>query len=198
MEQMLPSISCLYVHYNREPINFTFIRFEKFVRVILNARAVIMTINQLVENVKLFKFYKLSLLLTTDTNRISTHINNLDGRMLYGIMAEWYWKHLYFSSYEELTLMEKSPSRNPLNASEPKRVSSNKKFNKFQKLFKQVEDSNKVKEPEIMLSEFIQKETYDISDYIQRVHEYEMMIQVHSSLMHNVGRDVYSLIKKFM
>jgi len=122
----------------------------------------------------------------------------LDGRMLYGIMAEWYWKHLYFSSYEELTLMEKSPSRNPLNASEPKRVSSNKKFNKFQKLFKQVEDSNKVKEPEIMLSEFIQKETYDISDYIQRVHEYEMMIQVHSSLMHNVGRDVYSLIKKFM
>ena len=85
-----------------------------------------------------------------------------------------------------------------MNASEPKRVSSNKKFNKFQKLFKQVEDSNKVKEPEIMLSEFIQKETYDISDYIQRVHEYEMMIQVHSSLLHNVGRDVYSLIKKFM
>ena len=195
---MSPSISCFYVYYNRSPINFTFIKFEKFVKVILNYRAVIMTNKQLVENVKLFKIFKLSLLLTEDTSQISSTVNNINGKKMYGVWSKWYWKNLRLTNEYELTLMEKSIYANPLNLHEPKRTSSNKKLNKFLKLFDTINESDKVKEPEVIVSEYFQNESTEVYDYFRRYIEYNRRIEMLSVVLHNYGRDVYSAVMRFI
>jgi len=198
MITMLPSISCFYVHYNCEPYNFTFIKFEKFVKVILNFRAVIMTIEQLVENVQLFKIFKLSLLLTKDTSQISSSVDVFDGNTYYGVETERYWKHLRLTQYDELILLERSATRNPLNAREPKRTSSRKKLNKFLKLFQTVLESGKIKEPELIMDEFLYNEAAEIFDYFRRYIEHERKIEMMSVILHNYGRDVYGCVRKFL
>jgi len=194
---MSPSISCFYVHYNRFPCNFTFIKFENFVKVILNSRAVVMTNKQLVENVKLFKIFKLSLLLTEDTSQISSTVNNSNGKKMYGVWSKWYWKNLRLTNEYELTLMEKFIYANPLNLREPKRTSSNKKLNKFLKLFDSINESDKVKEPEVIVSEYFQNESTEVYDYFRRYIEYNRKIEMLSVVLHNYGRDVYSAVMRF-
>lgn len=198
MLTMLPSISCFYVHYNHNPHNFTFIKFEKFVKVILNSKAVIMTIQQLVENIQLFKIFKLSLLLTKDTTQVSSFDNFIIGKILYGVLTERYWKNLRLTEYDELILFEKSPTRNPLNASEPKRASSRKKLNKFHKLFERVLNSGFIKEPEVIMNEFLENEATEIFDYFRRYIEHERKIEMLSMILHNYGHDVYCCVKKFV
>lgn len=198
MLTMLPSISCFYVHYNIKPHNFTFIKFEKFVKVILNSKAVIMTIQQLVENIQLFKIFKLSLLLTKDTTQVSSFDNFIIGKILYGVLTERYWKNLRLTEYDEFILFEKSPTRNPLNASEPKRASSRKKLNKFHKLFERVLNSGFIKEPEVIMNEFLENEATEIFDYFRRYIEHERKIEMLSMILHNYGHDVYCCVKKFV
>jgi hypothetical protein len=194
---MSPSISCFYVHYNRFPCNFTFIKFEKFVKVILNSKAVVMTNKQLVENVKLFKIFKLSLLLTEDTTQISSTVHNTNGKKMYGVWTKWYWKSLRLTNDYELTLMEKSMYSNPLNASEPKRISSNKKFNKFLKLLDNIDASGRIKEPEVIVSQYFEYESAEVYDYFRRYIEYNRKIEMLSVVLHNYGRDVYSAVRRF-
>ena len=194
---MTPSISCYYMHYNRQPYNFTFIKFEKFVKVILNARAVVMTFKQLVENARLFKIYQLSLLLTNDTTQISTSVDDF-GDVIYGVVTEWYWKRLRISGFEEFTVLEKSRYKNPLKSCEPKRESSRKKYNKFLKLFNSEDVVNKMKDPDDVVLEFFQKESGEIYDYFRRYIEHEKKIEMLSVIMHNYGRDVYGYVRKFV
>ena len=194
---MTPSISCYYMHYNRQPYNFTFIKFEKFVKVILNARAVVMTFKQLVENARLFKIYQLSLLLTNDTTQISTSVDDF-GDVIYGVVSEWYWKRLRISGFEEFTVLEKSRYKNPLKSCEPKRESSRKKYNKFLKLFNSEDVVNKMKDPDDVVLEFFQKESGEIYDYFRRYIEHEKKIEMLSVILHNYGRDVYGCVRKFV
>jgi hypothetical protein len=198
MLTMLPSISCFYVHYNRDPQNFTFIKFEKFVKVILNAKAVIMTIEQLVKNVELFKIFILSLLLTKDTSQISSSVNSINGKTFYGVVTERYWKNLRFTQNDKLILLEKSATRNPLNASEPKRASSRKKLNKFHTMFDRVLESRLIKEPEVYIDEFLNNEVTEIFDYFTRYIEHERKVEMLSVILHNYGRDVYGYVRKFV
>jgi hypothetical protein len=195
---MTPSISCYYLHYNRQPYNFTFIKFEKFVKVILNTRAVVMTIKQLVENAKLFKIYQLSLLLTNDTEQIFTSVDEFSGDVIYGVMTVWYWKYLRLSGFEEFTALEKSRYKNPFKSCEPKRESSRKKYNKFLKLFNSEDVVNKMKDPDVVVLEFFQKESADIYDYFRRYIEHEKKIEMLSVIMHNYGRDIYKCVKQFV
>ena len=195
---MTPSISCYYLHYNRQPYNFTFIKFEKFVKVFLNTRVVVMTIKQLVENAKLFKIYQLSLLLTNDTEQIFTSVNEFSGDVIYGVMTVWYWKYLRLSGFEEFTALEKSQYKNPFKSCEPKRESSRKKYNKFLKLFNSEDVVNKMKDPDVVVLEFFQKESVDIYDYFRRYIEHEKKIEMLSVIMHNYGRDIYKCVKQFV
>jgi len=195
---MTPSISCYYLHYNRQPYNFTFIKFEKFVKVILNTRAVVMTIKQLVENAKLFKIYQLSLLLTNDTEQIFTSVDEFSGDVIYGVMTVWYWKYLRLSGFEEFTALEKSRYKNPFKSCEPKRESSRKKYNKFLKLFNSEDVVNKMKDPDVVVLEFFQKESADIYDYFRQYIEHEKKIEMLSVIMHNYGRDIYKCVKQFV
>ncbi len=197
MLTMLPSISCYYMHYNRQPYNFTFIKFEKFVKVLLNERVVVMNFKQLAENTKLFKIFQLSLLLTKDTTQISTLVDETTGAVMYGVVTQWYWKYLRISGFEEFTVLEKSPYKNPLKSCEPKRESSGKKIKKFLKLFNSKDVVNKMKDPDAVFLEFFQKESADIYEYFRRYIEHERKVEMLSVILHNYGRDVYSCVRKF-
>ena len=64
------NISSFYCHYKTDPIKFTFMQYENYIKVLLNKRQIILTNMQLVSNPELFQFFKLSLLCTENTSRI--------------------------------------------------------------------------------------------------------------------------------
>jgi hypothetical protein len=165
------TISCYYNHYNRDPINFTFIKYEKYIKIILNDRSIIITIEQLVTNYYLFQIYILSLLCTEDTEIFSIRYGK------YGIYSQWYWKNLYFTNYYNFTELYKQ--KNPLFSQEPKRISGNKKIKKFSKLF----DSylSKIKDPIVLINEYYLSESIDL---IEEINKY--------------GKDIYSSIKNYL
>ena len=132
-------ISCFYVHYNRHQVNFTFVRFEKFVKVILNSRSIIFTNEQLVSSIKLFQIYKLSLLCTEDTSTIQVERECIIRDRIvniYGVSTKKNWKLMRFTNDYDFIPLEKSFIKNPLNMKEPKRATSMKKVRKFLKLLK--------------------------------------------------------------
>lgn len=195
-------ISCFYNHYNRDPANFTFIQFEKYVTVILNSRSVIMTKEQLVLNSDLFQLFKLSLLCTEDISVV--YLKEMDkDKYVYGVKTQIYWKRLYFTSgYECVEMIKanwKSP-KNPLNREEPKRASSEKKIRKFLKLFNSYIIS--MKRPNQYIREFYAHYKLDeLQEYFRRHIEYNQSnpkIAGLSSIMHNYGRDVYNCVRDYL
>lgn len=196
----MPTISCFYNHYNREPFNFTFIQFEKFVKVILNYRSIILTNKQLASNPLLFQVFKLSLLLTEDTSMISSNIDEYSKKTVYGVSTMKYWKHIHLTDYYSFIELEKFSSKNPLNGKEPKRASSIKKIKKFMKLFHGLYEADKIVKPnEIMNDYFVDvMDMINIFDYFERYIEYNRKIEMLSVILHNYGRDVYRSVKQFL
>ena len=194
----MPSISCFYNHFNRQPYNIMFIEFEKFVKVVFNYRVVILKKEDLVSNQRLFHVFMLSLFLTKDTSKVSSVINEYLNKNIYGVSTMWYWKNLHTTTYYEFTELEKSCSRNPLKASEPKRSTSVKKVRKFFKAFNNVFDNHLIKEPHDIFNEFFQQETAEMFDYFKRYIEHERKIEMLSVVLHNYGRDVYSGVQRFL
>ena len=149
----MPSISCFYIHYNREPINIIFVKYENFIKIFLNEKSVILTIQQLLSIRELFQIYLISLLLTEDTSKISFDIEHY--RNVYGVSTIRYWKNLHLTSTYNVVLLEKNPHKNPLNANEPKRSTSLKKINKFLKKFDKYIDDNYIVDVERFLMNII-------------------------------------------
>lgn len=178
------TISCYYNHYSKDPINFTFIKYEKYIKVILNYRHIIITINELVKDDKLFQIYILSLLCTECTDMIAF----IYGK--YRILTQRYWKNLYFTNYYKL--IELSKSKNPLNTKEPNRISSGKKIRKFNKLFNSY--LYKINDPIQLIEEYYLIESIKFKKYIK----YEVKIYILSCIIHNYGRDIYNLIKNYI
>jgi hypothetical protein len=200
------SISCFYNHYNYKPLNFTFIRYESYVRAYINSKVVVLTYEQLVSNVKLFQMYKLSLLCTDDSSKAYKPIeDNPLGE--YGVYTQRYWKHFEFTTEHTFVIFPRSnykKPKNPVNMIEPKRASSEKKVRKFMKLF----NSNiggQVKEPDVLYAEYLETELKDVlkyiselSNYIKRYEEHEKRIYLLSSVLHSCGHDVYKYVKGMM
>lgn len=126
-------ISCFYIHYNRVPVNFTFIKYEKFMKIIFQTKKIVIPIEKLKNNQLLFQFYILSLLCTEDPSKVSRVRNG------YGVSTEKFWKYIeFYRDYDVITL-EKDRMKNPLSSQEPKRETSVKKQNKFLKLLETYE-----------------------------------------------------------
>ena len=197
------SISCFYNHYNHEPVNFTFIRYESYVRAYINSKVVVLTYEQLVTNAKLFQMYKMSLLCTNDSSKTYKPIeDNPIGE--YGVYTQRYWKYLRFTRDYAFVIFPRSnykKPKNPLNMIEPKRASSEKKVRKFMKLFNKYVGDH-VKDPDILYSEYLETELKDIekyvSDYAERCEEYEKRIYGLSCILHSWGYDVYTYVKRLM
>jgi hypothetical protein len=194
----MPSISCFYNHYNRQPINFIFIEFEKFVKVMLNARSVILKKEDLASNPRLLQIFMLSLVLTEDTLTVFPIVDHETNKIAYALSTIWYWKNLRMTDHYHLSLLEKSSSKNPLNASEPKRASSSKKVRKFFKSLNVIFDNEMVKEPIDIFNEFFEQETAGMFDYFKRYIEHERKVEMLSVILHNYGNDVYSGVRKFL
>ena len=190
------SISCFYVHYNYDPINIIFVKFENFIKIYLNDKSIILTIKQLVSIKKLFQIYLLSLLLTEDTSKISIDVENY--RNIYGVSTIKYWKNIRLTDYYQIILLEKSPYKNPLNATEPKRSTSLKKINKFMRKFNKYYDEKYIMDVEQVFDEYYIMETTYLYNYFQRYIENEKKIEMLSVILHNYGRDVYSAVQRHM
>jgi hypothetical protein len=175
-----------------------FIEFEKFVKVVLNAKSVILKKEDLASNPRLLQVFMLSLVLTEDTSTVYSFINKEMNKVAYGQSTIWYWKNLRMSDNYHISMFEKSISRNPLNASEPKRASSSKKVRKFFKSFNSVFDREMVKEPIAIFNEFFEQETGAMFDYFKRYIEHERKVEMLSVVLHNYGHDVYSKVRMFL
>lgn len=151
------SVSCFYIHYNREPLNFIFIKYEKFIKILLNNKSIILSINELISYRELFNIYIISLLLTEDTSKINSEI--IDKKKYYGISTIKYWKNIRLTSYYTTIFLERYSHKNPLNTLEPKRSTSFKKINKFMKIFYEYYDNEYIINPIELINEYYFKET---------------------------------------
>lgn len=192
----MASISCFYVHYNRDPINIIFVKYENFIKIFLNEKSVILTIQQLISIQSLFKIYLISLLLTEDTSKISIDIEHY--RNIYGVSTIRYWKNIHLMDEYEVVFLEKSSYKNPLNAVEPKRSTSLKKIKKFLKKFNNYYDEKYIMDVDKIFNEYYLMETTSLFNYFQRYIEHEKKIEMLSVILHNYGRDVYSAVQKHM
>ena len=204
MLTMLPSISCFYNHFSHEPFNFTFIKYEKFIIVNMNMSSVVLSIKQLVSNIRLFQLYKLSLLLTRDVNHVETSKKEAyyssDGHCVYGY-GTWtrlYWKQLYLRDDYEFAAFVKSPITNPMEMKEPQEKSNRKKISRFFKKFNDLFKYKRIKEPNEIIREYFQSETSELFDYFQKYIKHEKKVEMLSVILHNYGHNVYRAVSSFL
>lgn len=127
-------ISCFYIHYNNNPINFTFIKYDKFMKIIFQSKMIVIAIQNLKKYEMLFKFYILSLLCTDDTSKICRVCDDTQTE-IYGVLTQPYWKNKYLSDYSDIIILRKNCTRDPLLSQEPKKETSIKKQKKLLKIF---------------------------------------------------------------
>lgn len=220
----MAEISCFYNHFNIKPLKYIFIKFDKYIKVILNCNSVIFTIEQLVSNSRLFQMYILSLLCTSTNSITEVHyktdetlkfewnnnyryyINTFDiiedapNTLIYGIYTQKCWKSRSIANYYEFVKLYDTnlkKHRNPLKAHEPKRSSSCKKIRKFMKLFdRSIEDY--ISDPLYLFYLFYKVERDYLTDYFTKYINQEYKITLLSSILHIYGRDIYNSIKRFL
>ena len=193
-------ISCFYVHYNRNEVNFTFVRFEKFIKVILNDRSVILTNEQFVSNNKLFQIYILSLLCTEDSSTIQIEqINIKRDRTVnsYGVLTKINWKLMYFTNDYRFIPLKKLFINNPLNMEEPKRATSMKKVRKFLKLLNG-NIADLMDEPDKIINDFYRHESEEVIDYLESYISYNVQTIALHSIIQKYGSDVLTSVSKFL
>jgi len=158
-------------------------------KISLDKRKIVIAIENLKKYQKLFQFYILSLLLTKNSNKISTFD---DRYKVYGVFCEKIGSHLLFNGRYEFIMLD-NYHKNPLITQEPKRETSIKKLKKFLKMMDEyfVTDINSFKLTELYLRKTI------LNTNIYKIIEYEKEIEI-LSCIRCVNRDVYSAIKNFM
>jgi hypothetical protein len=182
-------VSCFYIHFKINSINFTFIKYEKFIKIIFQEKRIVMKIENLRNYQILFQFYILSLLCTEDVSKISCVKND------YAISTLKYWKYSsYCDDYDNITL-EKSCTKNPFLSQEPKRETTIKKLNKLLKMINTYYNKQTFRHPSYYINNFIIKKIAETN--IEDVIQYEKEIYL-LSCIRGVNRDIYSAIKKFM
>lgn len=187
-------ISCFYIYYTSKPINFTFITFENYVRIILNDKSIILEKKELAVNKILFQFYILSLLCTKDTTKINKNYDKRYKSIVYSISTRKYWKNLYYTNeYDYINIL----SKDPFKCQEPKRQCGMKKYRKFMKhlnLYITILRLN----PIDCIIEYYEMESLEFAEYFRRYINYNKKIYLLSIILHNYGRDIYTCIQKYI
>jgi hypothetical protein len=185
-------ISCFYADDDEfnEPINITFIKYEKFMKIAINEKKMIIKIENLKKSQFLFEYYILSLLCTKDLNK--TYLFNNE---IYCVLTNKYWNNSIFSDKYNLIRIKSSSKKDPLLSQEPKRESSFKKQSKFFKLMYHYFYTMHIKDPFHLIKDYISSsiERTDMTKII----EYEKKIEI-LSCIRGANRDVYSNVMKFM
>ena len=186
----MTEITCFYVEFEHgSPINMTFIKYKNFMKILLDKRKIVIAIENLKNYQKLFEFYILSLLLTKNSNKISTYD---DRYKVYGVFCEKIGSHLLFNGRYEFIMLD-NYHKNPLISQEPKRETSIKKLKKF---FKMMDNYFEPNINSLKLTELYLRKTILDTD-IYKIIQYEKEIEI-LTCIRSVNRDVYSIIKNFM
>jgi hypothetical protein len=118
-------ISCFALTYDKTPIKIIFIKYERFMKIFLNEKSIIIAIENLKKSQILFQLYILSLLCTEN----STIINYENS--IYGVSTEMIGFQFHFRGFYEIISLPKRCNKNPLLGQEPIRETSIKKQKKF-------------------------------------------------------------------
>jgi len=185
-------ISCFYVDYNNTPFNITFIRYDKFIKVISQRKSIVIALEYLPNDQMLFQFYILSLLCTENTSRISRRIA-IDENYINGISTEKIGNHLAFTGRYDFIALELKCFKNPFLSQEPKRETSIKKQIKFLRMMHNTFDLyiDPLNEIQVYQERLIR----DVK--IEKIFEYEKRINILSSIR-GLNQDIYSSIVKFL
>jgi hypothetical protein len=180
---MTIEVSCVYFDYNykQEPIIFTFIKYDRFIKIKYGNenKSIIIKIENLKKNKLLFNFYILSILIT---NNISYFY---EISSFYGIC-----NYDKFSFIE----LEKIWIKNPFLSQEPKQETSIKKQKKFIKMINNYGD---ITDPIYLINIFQEFLLNKYTNEIKKIIEYENKIYL-LSCIRGFNRDIYSNIKKFI
>ena len=189
-------VSCFYVHYNRDPVNFTFIKYDNFMKIILQKRKIIIKIENLKNYEMLYHFYILSLLCTEDTSNIYK-INDIfnEKNFIYAISTQKFWKNLHLTYYYTPIILEKNQFKNPLLSKEPKKETGIKKQNKLLKMMSNYYYNGHIFNPLYYIDIFLKFmiDTVDMEQIIQ----HEKMIYILCCLR-GFNKDIYTNIMKFI
>lgn len=187
-------VSCFHSHYFRGPVNFTFIKYKKFIKIILQKKKVIIEIENLKNYGILFNFYMNSLLCTEDTSKIIQLIDR-DDKIIYGISTMKYINTICFIDDYECVILETNSYRNPLLSQEPKRESSIKKQNKFFKMISYYGMNDYIKYPIYYIEDFLYEMISKLK--MEQIIQYEKQIYILCCLR-SFNKDIYMNIMKFI
>lgn len=187
-------ISCFYIKYNREPINFTFISFKKYIKVIVNHRSIILEKARFAGNKEMVQVYTLSLICSKNTSKIytSSSFTNNKGKYIYGVKSIKYIRDLKFANDYEFFELTKSSTKNPLNMIEPKRESGEKKIRKLEKYICQYLYAYVPLPVYMMISEYYTRETTEEFKICDKYKKYNLKITLLLCVNRCMGYDVYS------
>ena len=189
-------ISCFYIEFYCNPVIFVFIRYEKFMKIILNGMKIIISIENLKKYEMLFQFYVLSLLCTEDTSKICCVNND------YGISTKQYRKNNFiYRDYDfiyrdyDFIKLDKDLLKKSFVSQEPNEETGYEKLNKFLKTICYYYNNRLISHP-LYLIDLFQKLSID-DTHINKVIQYENKIYL-LCCIRGFNRDVYSNIKKFI
>ena len=188
-------ISCYYIHYNRNPINFTFVKYEKFMKIIFQQRVISIALENLQNDEVLYGFYILSLLCTEDTSKINYTWNERNGKRVYSVSTEKTWKNIDFYGRYDFITLEKNCFKNPLLSREPTKETSLKKQNKLLKLMYNTYENGYFINPYDLIN--IYQEILLERTNMRQVIEYEKNISI-LCCIRGFSRDIYANIMRFM
>ena len=188
----MTEISCFFSSHSRRPSNFTFIKYQQFMKISLCDKSIIIRIENLKRNQTLFEFYILSLLCTEDPKLIRSS-NALNGAKIFGVSTERLRNRFIFTGEYDFIMLEKRSFKNPLLSQEPKRETSIRKINKFLDMMDDVYDMRI--NPFHTIS--LYKNQLILDTDIIRIIEYEKRINV-LCCIRGFNRDIYLTIKKFL
>ena len=189
-------VSCFFFSSSIDWVNFTFIKYEKFIKIIFQGKMMVLAIENLRKYDELYQFYILSLLCTEDVSKIKSANYDLWRKTNdYAISTLKYWKYgSYNDDYVNITL-EKECTKNPLLSQEPKKETSNKKQKKIIRRFNRYFNHYMFRHPSYYINKFLLTSIERTN--IQEIIEYEKKIEI-LSCIRSANRDVYSTISKFL
>jgi len=185
-------ISCFYIDYNHAPVNITFIRYDKFIKIFSQRKSIVVALEYLSNDQMLFQFYILSLLCTENTSRISRR-TAIDGNNIYGVSTEKIGDHFAFTGRYDFIALENKSFKNPFLSQEPKQETSIKKQLKFLRMMHDKFDSYLNVQSAIQVYQNMLISNLNIDEIV----EYEKRINLLCSIR-GFNRDIYLTIRNFL
>jgi hypothetical protein len=171
-------ISCFYMHSPNEPIIFTFMKYEKFIKIILNHKEIVLEIENMKYYEMIYQFYFVSLVVFK-----SISIEN-DRYISYAFTTN------HSNCRISTIIFNKNVLRNLFQTQEPKRETSVRKQVKFIRMINKFYYDGLIYNPLFYIERFIYNSTNKIIDYENKIYIL--------CCIRGFNKDIYSNIMRYM